>query len=234
MNNYQLTVEKGEGFDLNMSLFERLVLKGFPHEKLTMQHRMRPEISSLVRELMYPDLVDAPGTHNRPNVRGVQDNLVFIDHTKPEDDDKAIADRREGNTSSKVNSFEIDMVLKIVRYLAQQGYSTSDLVVLTPYLGNLRRLLSELRKTSDPILNDLDNSELVRAGLLSPAAAALSKKGIRLATIGTLFACMRTKKRTDRNEDNYQGEESKIVIVSLTRSNDRGDIGFMSAAERWS
>lgn len=32
--------------------------------------------------------------------------------------------------------------------------------------------------------------------------------------------------------DNYQGEESEIVIVSLTRSNKIGDIGFMAAPER--
>lgn len=32
--------------------------------------------------------------------------------------------------------------------------------------------------------------------------------------------------------DNYQGEESEIVVVSLTRSNQRGDIGFMSSPER--
>ena len=34
------------------------------------------------------------------------------------------------------------------------------------------------------------------------------------------------------SEDNYQGEESEIVIVSLTRSNPNGDIGFMSSPER--
>ena len=32
--------------------------------------------------------------------------------------------------------------------------------------------------------------------------------------------------------DNYQGEENDIVIASLTRSNESGDIGFMSAPER--
>lgn len=32
--------------------------------------------------------------------------------------------------------------------------------------------------------------------------------------------------------DNYQGEESDIVVASLTRSNTRGDIGFMKAPER--
>jgi hypothetical protein len=32
--------------------------------------------------------------------------------------------------------------------------------------------------------------------------------------------------------DNYQGEERDIVISSLTRSNGRGDVGFMAAPER--
>ena len=32
--------------------------------------------------------------------------------------------------------------------------------------------------------------------------------------------------------DNYQGEESDIVLVSLTRSNKSHDIGFMAAPER--
>jgi hypothetical protein len=33
-------------------------------------------------------------------------------------------------------------------------------------------------------------------------------------------------------KDNFQGEESDIVIVSLTRSNPSGDIGFMAAPQR--
>eukprot|EP01031_Cornospumella_fuschlensis_P029140 gene29140-35170_t len=32
--------------------------------------------------------------------------------------------------------------------------------------------------------------------------------------------------------DNYQGEESKIVLVSLVRSNEKREIGFVSMAER--
>jgi len=33
-------------------------------------------------------------------------------------------------------------------------------------------------------------------------------------------------------KDNYQGEESDIVIASLTRSNKNGNIGFMAAPQR--
>lgn len=38
--------------------------------------------------------------------------------------------------------------------------------------------------------------------------------------------------RSDRDADNYQGEESDITIISLTRSNSNCDIGFMSSPER--
>lgn len=79
------------------------------------------------------------------------------------------------------------MVLKIVRYLAQQGYGTDKIVILVPYLGQLREFRDALKDENDPILNDLDSYDLVRAGLLSPSAAKLSKKPIHLATIGTLF-----------------------------------------------
>ncbi|KAF8806261.1 P-loop containing nucleoside triphosphate hydrolase protein [Phlegmacium glaucopus] len=216
VNHYLLTVEKGDGYDLNRSLFERLILKDYPHERLTEQHRMRPEISSLIRSLTYPELVDAPKTKNRPDLLGVRDNLMFIHHEHEEDEHSQLSDRRDmASTSSKQNTFEVQMVLKIVRYLGQQGYGTDKLVILTPYLGQLHKLRDALKKDNDPILSDLDSHELVKAGLVNPAEAKLAKKPIRLSTI-----------------DNYQGEESDIVIVSLTRSNPGGDIGFMSSPER--
>jgi hypothetical protein len=67
---------------------------------------MRPEISALVRHLTYPNLVDAPKTRGRPDVRGVCDNIVFINHDSLEDDDSELHERRDGNAkSSKQNKF---------------------------------------------------------------------------------------------------------------------------------
>ncbi|KAJ3994672.1 P-loop containing nucleoside triphosphate hydrolase protein [Lentinula boryana] len=216
VNTYNLTVEKGDGYDLNRSLFERLVLKGYPHETLVSQHRMRPEISAIIRHLIYPDLRDAEKTLNRPNILGLQDNVIFINHSKPEGDDGSIADRRDlGSKATKQNPFEARMVLKIIKYLVQQGYRTDDLVVLTPYLGQLYKLQNELQSETDPVLNDLDNFELIQAGLLPRFHHNSTNKKLRLATI-----------------DNYQGEESDIVVISLTRSNSNNDIGFMFAPER--
>ncbi|KAL4882176.1 P-loop containing nucleoside triphosphate hydrolase protein [Aspergillus karnatakaensis] len=216
INNYALSVEKGLGYDLNCSLFERLVLSGYPHSTLAKQHRMVPEISTLVRNLTYPDLLDGDKTMNRPAPRGLQDRVIFIDHIQPEGTLGGVTDRNDtSGKGSKQNSFEAHLVLKVVRYLGQQGYGTDKLVVLTPYLGQLHLLREELRKESDPVLNDLDSYDLVRAGLMSHAGAQHVKRPIKLSTI-----------------DNYQGEESDIVIASLTRSNKNGEIGFMGAPQR--
>jgi hypothetical protein len=68
------------------------------------------------------------------------------------------------------------MILKILRYLGQQGYGTDKIVILTPYLGQLRALQLALKATVDPVLNDLDSADLVRAGLVTPAAANVSKQ----------------------------------------------------------
>lgn len=79
------------------------------------------------------------------------------------------------------------MVLKILRYLGQNGYGTDKIVILTPYLGQLRALQTALQTTVDPILNDLDSADLVRAGLVSEAAANVTKSQIKLATIGNAY-----------------------------------------------
>jgi superfamily I DNA and/or RNA helicase len=184
VNNYDLTVEKGDGYDLNMSSFERLVKKGYPHQTLTQQHRMRPEISTLVRELTYPELVDAETTKARPNIRGFSDNVIFVNHDRSEEEDRRIKDPREIASSSKKNLYEAEMVLKTVRYLAQQGYGSDDIVVLTPYLGQLKMLQDILARENDPILNDLDASDLSRAGLLCKVAVTSPKKrSVHISTI---------------------------------------------------
>jgi hypothetical protein len=85
---------------------------------------------------------------------------------------------------AKQNTFKAQLVLKIIRYLGQQGYGTSKLVVPTPYLGQLHLLRELLSKETNPVLNDLDSYDLVRAGLVSHASAQHTKRPIRLSTIG--------------------------------------------------
>lgn len=190
-SNYAISVEKGDGYDLNRSMFERLVLAGYPHTTLSKQHRMCPEISSLVRQLTYPSLQDADKTLNRTPVRGIRDRVVFFNHNYPEVDAQELADRRDSESkTSKSNMFEVELVLKCIRYLGQQGYGTDKLVILTPYLGQLRLLRDQLMAENDPVLNDLDSFDLIRAGLVSEASANVNKRPIKISTIGMSLAVM--------------------------------------------
>lgn len=185
INNYKLTVEKGEGYELNRSMFERLILQGHPHTTLQKQHRMHPDIAVLVRELTYPDLKDDIKTTLREPIRGLEDRVVFVNHNHPENQNEKLVDKRDpGVKASKENVFEAQMVLKIVKYLAQQGYKTNNLVVLTPYLGQLRLVRDMLMDEIDPLLSDLDSHELIQAGLLTQAAANVGKSPLRISTIG--------------------------------------------------
>ncbi|KAF1814036.1 P-loop containing nucleoside triphosphate hydrolase protein [Eremomyces bilateralis CBS 781.70] len=204
INNYEL------------SLFERLILQGHPHTTLRKQHRMHPTISAFPRALTYPDLLDDPKTADRPSIDGIRNRVIFVHHENLEVGVDELVDRRDPSVvSSKQNVFEADMVLKVVAYLGQQGYTTDRIALLTPYLGQLRLLRDKLVEENNPILNDLDAHDLIRAGLMTQAASKVDKQPLRLSTI-----------------DNYQGEESDIIVASLTRSNSSGDIGFMSAPER--
>jgi hypothetical protein len=186
INNYALSVERGDGFDLNLSLFERLINQGARHATLHKQHRMAPEISVFARELTYPHLLDGPNTSGRPEIRGLQDRVVFLNHGRQEDSDKQLHDRRDpGMKEIKNNVFEAEMVIRCVKYFAQQGYGSEQMVVLTPYLGQLRVLQDLLRKNNhDSTLSEMDKAELIRAGLVSEAAAKLDKKPLRISTIG--------------------------------------------------
>jgi superfamily I DNA and/or RNA helicase len=185
VNNYVLTKEKGEGYDLNVSLFERLVTQGRQFTALEEQHRSHSDISQYPRMLAYPELKDAPSTLERDPIRGLENRVTFVHHEKPEDTMNDVSERRDPTTkSSKRNRHEALMVLKTVRFLSQNGYKTENMVVLTPYLGQLSLLKEALREDHDPVLSDLDSHDLVQAGLVTPAAAKVNKKSLRLSTIG--------------------------------------------------
>jgi hypothetical protein len=187
--NHALSVEKNDGYDLNRSLFERLVLRKYPHNTLLQQHRMRPELAHFVRELTYPNLIDANSTKNRPNIKGLQDNIIFLNHTHKEEQMHNVRDWKDGSSPSTTrNLFEIRMAIKCLRYLSQQEISmpTDKIVIITPYLGQLHLLRDELSKDNDPVLNDLDSHDLVRAGLMPSGTAQVNKPKIRISTIGRL------------------------------------------------
>uniref|UniRef100_A0A7S0VPX4 AAA+ ATPase domain-containing protein n=1 Tax=Hemiselmis tepida TaxID=464990 RepID=A0A7S0VPX4_9CRYP len=232
LENYKLRVESGGGVDFDKSIFERLATeKGidgtmFPAACLDVQHRMRPEISTLVRSFMYPELKDGEGTLNRTHVRGLTSDVVFITHEEPEQGEEDLSGM--GPTRSKINPHEVEMAVQTVEYLMKQGYQANQMVVLTPYLGQLVELRRGLSETSlSAEIGDRDQSDLrnylsgdmeqanTPSHSIGAAASAKEERVVRVATI-----------------DNYQGEQADIVIATLVRSNDEGQIGFLRENQR--
>lgn len=219
---------RGKIFQLDRSQFERLAvgqpgLPAVPVAQLNVQRRMRPEISQLIRPTMYPRLEDHESVKQLPDVVGMRDNVFWLTHSHPEDsegDEKAL--------KSHGNAWEVGMVVALVRHMVRQGaYTTSDVAVLTPYSRQLQQLRAALSRDFEVLLSEKDEDVLAQDGFLAPGESGdesiplqqLEKKKlvdtIRLATV-----------------DNFQGEEAKIVIVSLVRSNDQRNVGFLKTSNR--
>lgn len=114
------------------------------------------------------------------------------------------------------------MTVSLVNHLVQQGeYKHGDIAVLTPYLGQLHRLRNRLNEFCAIQVGDRDQSDLEQAGFANdkakdkPTIKGALSQALRVATV-----------------DNFQGEEVKIVVISLVRSNTRYNCGFLRTSNR--
>ncbi|KAK5322248.1 hypothetical protein LTR98_011879 [Exophiala xenobiotica] len=179
-----------------------------PVAQLNVQRRMRPEISRLIRETIYPKLDDHPSTLNLPDVVGLRKNVFWLDHSHNEE-----GQHSEVHYKSQSNIWDVEMVHALVRHLVRQGtYRSNDIAVLTPYTGQLQKLRSAMRNDFEVVLSDRDQeAKQKRAPLQKKKLSEL----LRVATV-----------------DNFQGEEAKVIIVSLVRSNNQKRVGFLRTTNR--
>ena len=169
-------------YNLDLSLFERLVNNGVQLVTLNCQHRMRPEISEVMK-IIYPVLTDHELVKKYESVRGVTKNTFFISHDHLED-----AKDLDSTTSSNIH--EAKIAVQLTLYLLKQGYTQSEITLLTFYNGQ-KFLLKDL------LDKEMDNLE------------------VRITSI-----------------DKYQGEENKIVILSVVRGNILDFIGHCAVDNR--
>ena len=218
VQHHELTVVADRGFDADRSLFERLVIDhgaDLGASILLTQHRMPPEISQLIRMQTYPELLDHRDVFAKPDVKGLDGNLFFMEHNFAED-------HKDDHNKSKTNRSEADLTMAVVRYMLMQGYTPRQLVVLTPYLGQLVMLRSAMRAENFAgvcaYVGDADREELLRENGFEQSAKSEDgprDNSVRISTV-----------------DNYQGEEADIVVASLVRCNDHGQIGFLKEPQR--
>lgn len=189
VSHYDLSVESGNGYDLNRSLFERLILAGYPHTTLVKQHRMCPEISTLCRTMTYPSLIDADTVLNRCQINGLRSRVVFVDHQNAETSESPVNRRLQddGDLTSKQNKWEASMIPRIVKYMAQRGYSIERQVVLTPYRSQMDLIRSQVAKQNDCLTAYAyaqSSDPAVDAALGSPPSTAHRQQEVKVSTIG--------------------------------------------------
>ncbi|KAL2634476.1 hypothetical protein R1flu_005955 [Riccia fluitans] len=220
----------GTRHKLDVSMFERLLEGGVEHVALQEQRRMRPSFARLVKSL-YPNLKDHESVTKYENVKGINSNLLFFDHTAEENSTTV--------DMSKVNTTEAKLVVELTLYLLKQDcYSAKNIAILTMYTGQImeiKRILNErasatlspkylerIRKMHEKqarVVEDDEDSE--EDEIVHEDTADITKLLPRVSSV-----------------DDYQGEEADIIILSLVRSNDiqtkegEGTIGFLKTSNR--
>lgn len=229
IQNYDLqsTNPRGKQFSLDVSLFERLVEPSHdtalrvPYSVLETQRRMHPSISQLVRSTLYPSLKDSRHVEDYPQVAGMRKRLFWFDHNQPEN----TSDSNESMSTSRFNSFEVDMTTSLVSHLSQQGkYGPGDIAVLTPYLGQLQLLRRRMESMFEICVNDRDSDEL--EGIQGES------EDTNNSNVGVLRKTTLLKTIRVATVDNFQGEEAKIIVISMVRSNPQRDCGFLKTSNR--
>ncbi|XPS74887.1 hypothetical protein M3J09_006999 [Ascochyta lentis] len=237
INNFRdLSLESKQGalHSLDKSQFERLSVGELcrplmPVAQLEVQHRMRPDISTLIRETIYPKLIDHSSTIALPDVVGMRKNVFWLDHDHMEDDKESLVH----HSKSRSNEWEIAMVHALVRHIVRQGtYTSTEIAVLTPYTGQLQKLRAALHKDFEIVLSDRDQDALGKDGF----GTAYSAPQVPVATQGYRKKPLEKKKLSEllrvATVDNFQGEEAKIIILSLVRSNKDRNVGFLKTSNR--
>ncbi|KAH9515713.1 hypothetical protein Btru_011797 [Bulinus truncatus] len=100
------TFELERNFGLTVSLFERLIRNNIPHVTLKIQHRMRPEVSQIIK-LIYPGLEDHPSVNEFEHIQGVSKDVFFINHNHQE--------TRSADNFSKSNMYEAQYAVALLR-----------------------------------------------------------------------------------------------------------------------
>ncbi|KAI2735702.1 hypothetical protein DTO013E5_8635 [Penicillium roqueforti] len=214
-------------WQLERSQFERRAL-GEPGlnpariAQLNVRRRMRPDISQHIRSV-YPKLEDHESVLNLPKIVGMWNNLIWLDHRCDEDS------RDDGSrVKSHSNQWEVDMATVLVRHLVLQGeYKSMDIALLAPYTGQLRKLRASLTNDFEVCLGERDLETLATDGLGRFEDEYPEPNGRKAFEKKTLLQTLRLA-----TVDNFQGEEARVIVVSLVRSNSKRKVGFLGTENR--
>lgn len=199
---------------------------------LTCQHRMRPEISILMRHFYEQPIVDHESVLGRDSIVGLKNNIFFINHNEKE---YSGGGEQQEATTTKINKFEAEYLAKLTNYLLKQRqFKPEQITILSMYLGQMAEIKKALRKLNlvkvkcttvdnfqgeenEIILLSLvrSNNEQKRIGFLSVknrVCVALSRARCGFYVIGNFeFIC---RVEAERNQDSLKWN---AIVVDLRK-----------------
>lgn len=144
------TVYELRKYNINISMFERMIRNKVPYTCLQVQHRMRPEIADNVRTI-YKNLIDSDSVLKFENIKGMKYNMFWKDHSENE--------TKVGTSFS--NLYEVHFCIKLCKYLVLQGYKAEKITILAMYKAQMKAIRQEIRSKNKSILGvkveDVDN-----------------------------------------------------------------------------
>ena len=138
--------ELAKKYKLDVSLFERMVNVGVQCERLSVQHRMRPEIAALMKHI-YEDLKNHQSVEEYEDIKGMKKNMFFINHSHLEN--------HNDESHSHTNDHEATFLVALCRYLLQQGYKAEQITLLTTYTGQMFAIKDCLSDEKDEVLKSV-------------------------------------------------------------------------------
>lgn len=170
----------GENDQRHLSLFQHIYDEDFGTHgpeagvQFKTQYRMHPDIASIPNQLFYDgnleNGVDPEPLLSHPVV------LFDIENSS-----------EQWYSSSPYNESEAHLALLQAKYLIERGVSGSEIGIITPYTGQVRRIGELIREVDEPEYSDIK--------------------------VNTIAA--------------FQGSEKPATIISFTRANDHGNVGFL-------
>ena len=191
-------------YHLDLSMMERLINNGLSYATLTMQNRMRPEFADLLLDI-YPTLQSnlARVETNKP-ASCIGRSMYFWTHQQP-----------ELNERSFTNKAEAERAVRLALFLIEQGYKPSQITILSPYLGQVRLIRRMVKDAEKEYMDLFVTEETQTESTTEDDVEPVAENSIKVHTV-----------------DLYQGDENDFVIVSLVRSNDGGNVGFLNVLNR--
>ena len=198
-------------FHFDVSMMERLIKNKYMYASLSKQNRMRPEFAELLLDI-YPKLESnlvRVGTNQSPE--SIVESMFFWNHSSPEIKERSVR-----------NEAEAERVVKLALFLIQQQYKPTQITILGAYLGQVKLIRKKVREaeTKYPQLFDDQSSSKSQQKQKMTSVQDNSSEEKKKASISV------------HTIDLYQGDENEVVIVSLVRSNDKGQCGFLKKLNR--